>query len=734
MAELDYNELLVLNTILGYNIKFPKDKERTVNELIGDIEHLTNNCDFKDWGVTMTPEESITFLNAAKSCVERNKDFGNYVIVDSVERIGNKRAPIVTFANGDDAVVVFWGTTGPDEWYDNVIAGDSSIEGSEYQNVALDYIKNTSLKYDNITVTGHSKGGNKAQYVALMSDAVDRCVAFDGQGFSKAFIDEHAELINSRKDAITLISSNHDIVNALLFEIAGNILYVDSSKVPHNSFVVPMTDKKGNIQYDEFGNMKIESDFNFFYYHKPDILLDENGNLYDYEGVEPANIVKFVNQYSEYMSSIEDTEIRNEVFAFVALMAKIGLNKYHKDPDENKRILTEKIFAELKSLNNTEAIAGFLAYTFEFAESNNLSYNDISAIVSEMSSNADVQKILDSWYMPILYDALFDASRSISQNEFVDLCNSVKNWAENNNMTSWDEFASYIKEDPFRIISLYASMDVEKETVHKAISKFLAPDNVAAIVGGFAEKHPVITGASIAAISTPGVREIVATLSGIVLSVGVVCLTANHIVKNWDKICDAVENKANYIKEEISEFYSSLKGKIKTDINNWVGNVFEKAEKFITKGSRIVNSAVDGTAMFLRNLKDQTISAIKDALFISNPVLYMIVSRVYKETKQPVKINVSKISDCVDRMNKLAKRVSKIDQRLDDLYWRLAQNNIEQDEGLFTSLANIYNLFRADLNVDEGASIKRKARALTELYDGYKSADKWVLEHIPKKI
>lgn len=37
--------------------------------------------------------------------------------------------------------------------------------------------------YDSITVTGHSKGGNKAQYVTVLSDKVDRCISMDGQGF-----------------------------------------------------------------------------------------------------------------------------------------------------------------------------------------------------------------------------------------------------------------------------------------------------------------------------------------------------------------------------------------------------------------------------------------------------------------------------------------------------------------------------------------------------------------------
>ena len=60
-----------------------------------------------------------------------------------------------------------------------------------------DYIEN--LPYDSITVAGHSKGGNKAQYVTVLSDKVDRCISMDGQGFSQEFIDKYyAEIQKER--------------------------------------------------------------------------------------------------------------------------------------------------------------------------------------------------------------------------------------------------------------------------------------------------------------------------------------------------------------------------------------------------------------------------------------------------------------------------------------------------------------------------------------------------------
>lgn len=686
MAELEYNELLVLNTILGYT-KLDLKKDRTVSDLIKDIE--ANDL----LGMMMSLEESREFVRAAKACIERNKSFGDYTITESLEleydETGNRMvAPIVTFANGDDAVVVFWGTTGHDEWYDNVIAGHESLIGSKYQQRALEYLDKASEKYNNITVTGHSKGGNKAQFVTLMSDVVDRCVAFDGQGFSKAFIDAHADLINAKKDLITLISADYDIVNALLFTIAGTVKVVDTSLVP-----------------DEY------LDGNFFFYHKPNILIAENGYLYKYEGVSAALLVKLVKNISEYMTSLEDVEIRGALFEFVATIVGMAMD-YNADLDA--------VFDMLLNLDNTYEMSFLLSYIFEFAEQENLTYEETVAIIKDLGVN---HELFDSWFMPVLWEMLFDASNSISPNEFVALCNSIAAWAKEKGLTSWDEFISYLGEDPIRIISLYASLDVESETVHKAIAKFLSPENIAYLLAEFAKNNPIIAGTTVVALSNPAIRVLVETIAGISAALGVVYLTANHIVQYWDEICAAVDKAIDYVNEKISEFYTRVKESIEKEIDNFISNVFELAEKIVTKGTQIVDSVIDGAVTVLDKVKEMSIVALKQLLLFTNPHLYSIVSQAHRNAQLSVYINLTKLKSCVNTLNRLATRITSMDERLDDLYWELAQNNIEQGEGIFTSLANLYNLFRADLNVDQGRTIKRKARALSDLYDEFENAE-----------
>ena len=91
------------------------------------------------------------------------------------------------FSNDEETVIVFRGTHGVYTWNDNGEGGYQADTASQQE--ALNYVNllganlTTSGK---ITVTGHSKGGNLAQYVTICAAylVVDRCVSFDGQGFS----------------------------------------------------------------------------------------------------------------------------------------------------------------------------------------------------------------------------------------------------------------------------------------------------------------------------------------------------------------------------------------------------------------------------------------------------------------------------------------------------------------------------------------------------------------------
>lgn len=198
--------------------------------------------------------------------------------------------------NSSDAIVAFRGTSGGDEWVDNVEG--LNVTDTQCQKEALDFIE--SLPYDDITVTGHSKGGNKAMYVAITSDKVTRCVAYDGQGFSQEFIDKYWAEIQAKGGIITAYSLSTDYVHALLFPVPNsNQIYCQGYGVANigehhspNSFF--MTDENGNIVLDENGNpivIQISEDESIIMLHEFTTFVINNAS-----DIDKVAIVDFVSQ------------------------------------------------------------------------------------------------------------------------------------------------------------------------------------------------------------------------------------------------------------------------------------------------------------------------------------------------------------------------------------------------------------------------------------------------------
>ena len=155
------------------------------------------------------------------------------------------------FADGDDEMIVaFRGTTTGAEWYDNFAA--ANLADSAQQRAALAYLEGLNLAgYETVTVTGHSKGGNKAMYCAAVSDRVDRCVSFDGQGFSDAFAEKYARQIAERGDGIENHCAGGDYINVLLNGI-GKTYYYETYNPSGNFFLnhelTAMCDDEGNMR------------------------------------------------------------------------------------------------------------------------------------------------------------------------------------------------------------------------------------------------------------------------------------------------------------------------------------------------------------------------------------------------------------------------------------------------------------------------------------------------------
>ena len=135
-------------------------------------------------------------------------------------------------ADGRDYYVAYKGT-GDGQWPDD---GQGLYQkNTVMQKAAAQYFDEVVdelhlNKEHNIIVTGHSKGGNEAQFVTMAaqhSDLIDSCYSIDGQGFSqkarKSFQEELGdEEYQARRNKMYSINSQNDYVHGLGIVIIPN--------------------------------------------------------------------------------------------------------------------------------------------------------------------------------------------------------------------------------------------------------------------------------------------------------------------------------------------------------------------------------------------------------------------------------------------------------------------------------------------------------------------------------
>lgn len=203
------------------------------------------------YGGGMDTNDVATLFSRMDKEIEENPEFGKLSASRILEE-EDVRAVCYTDTNDEAPVVAFRGTGGTQKaWNDN-------FEGlyekdTELQKVAGDFIKYECGEYENLTVTGHSKGGNMAQYATIMyPEKVGRCVSYDGQGFGRDFIARNRNSILTASPKIKSISAYNDFVNILLFSVAGKSVYINNKggvRYAHSSISL-LTEN----EYDEKGD------------------------------------------------------------------------------------------------------------------------------------------------------------------------------------------------------------------------------------------------------------------------------------------------------------------------------------------------------------------------------------------------------------------------------------------------------------------------------------------------
>lgn len=223
----EQEKLLILNTII-YSSSF---REENINAKYGrNIQSIIDDLTIPA-GLGISEDEWQKIVKTIKE----DKAFAE-ITLSYVDSENNKQLNAL-FIEGDPsdkqnskALVVFKGTDSH-EWHDNAAGGQWNITDTKQQQDADDFIKKHCLSYYQIIASGHSKGGNKAQYVGIMNEAVTRAYSFDGQGMGYAFIIKNAELIEKKKDSIFLYNNSSDFVNPLFINMGiENVNYIFNDK------------------------------------------------------------------------------------------------------------------------------------------------------------------------------------------------------------------------------------------------------------------------------------------------------------------------------------------------------------------------------------------------------------------------------------------------------------------------------------------------------------------------
>jgi len=324
---LTVSHFLILNSLI-YIEQF--ESKKYTNKLIGkSVYYFAINYEYSSkypyFPAEINEEEFYSLIESIK--VEKNIFENVYFLNIENSLTGNKNCTEnlvnMTLKYKNNLVFVFKGTSGTYEWVDNVRG--TYVADTKRQVKALQYFDKMYKLYadsvDKIYITGHSKGGNKAQYIGVLrgqDPKIKHIYSFDGQGFSDLFFDKYKDLIQKNKKKITSISNENDFVNILMKLAVGNKIYIKSktTKGKDKDKIAQMTHLFGG-------------------WHSPySMLILKDNKLHINEETNQSEVMKTVGDLFRYYSkkmSFED----NRYFCYKLARSRMSV-EYDNDEYFNK--------------------------------------------------------------------------------------------------------------------------------------------------------------------------------------------------------------------------------------------------------------------------------------------------------------------------------------------------------------------------------------------------------------
>lgn len=356
--KLTTDEILLLNNLMYMTKEEPLNSitdynggTTTVGDIVDSINTGRLNPD-KDYGSFMTGKDWDQLVKAVKTDDRLMEVQLESVYVDNSETGGGGTSAVFSDPASNEAVVVFRGTASQ-EWKDNFtgggITGTADGVSTNQQMNALEWYQSLDLDgYDSVSVSGHSKGGNKAKYITIMDDSVDRCISFDGQGFSDEYIKKYKDSILLNQGKIENHNVDSDYVNLLLNDVGNTTFY------------------KG-YDYGKGGFLENHCPNTFFDFHEDGTWSMEIST----RNPDMAQVDQYLNSYLRTLSPEE----KKASLEMIGTLVQGGFNGAGSD----------EMLAVLLNDNNLDQAADLIAYTIKYQQENPEIIGVITKILNDMN-------------------------------------------------------------------------------------------------------------------------------------------------------------------------------------------------------------------------------------------------------------------------------------------------------------------------------------------------------------
>lgn len=334
-------EMLILSS-LAYTNDMPKAKYDaegypindpvSVKSILGGLDKLAMGNDYDKSAINQIDKDSY---EAAIESLKIKLTESDFVISKSInyntsgesgfaafaiEPYPNPNGEVIICCRGSDRMKMnpFDENNTLNDWVgaDAALAWDEQTRQQEEMKKFMEGFED----YHNISLTGHSLGGNLAMYGAVTfpyPNKIAGVYSYDGPGFNLAFINEHYEEISRINDRIYNFQQEHDLVSSSLISI-GNVIVLEAS-----------IDYDGGVDFD--------------HHNRWAITVAPDGNVRRNASGKKDTVCNTWNGVSNGMSNtinIRDVVVSAIVSAATAFCKKVSqnikafLDKYFKPGDK----------------------------------------------------------------------------------------------------------------------------------------------------------------------------------------------------------------------------------------------------------------------------------------------------------------------------------------------------------------------------------------------------------------